>query len=178
MRRIAIIGPGGAGKTTLARELGRLLGLEVIHLARLVWQPGWVEPDPERWAALNAELVARDAWVIDGNYGRTMRKRLERADTIVFLDTHPLRACARVLRRWLRYRGRSRPDLPEGCPERFDLPFLRWIWTYRRRLPNLDARLEEARAQGKRVEVLRTPRDVRRFLATVPDGRSPRTPRA
>ena len=43
MRRIAIIGAGGAGKSTLARQLGEVLGIEVIHLDALFWKPGWVD---------------------------------------------------------------------------------------------------------------------------------------
>jgi len=43
MSRIAVIGSPGAGKSTLARKLGQALGLEVHHLDRLYWQPGWVE---------------------------------------------------------------------------------------------------------------------------------------
>jgi adenylate kinase family enzyme len=166
VQRIAIIGPGGAGKSTLARALGAKLDLPVIHLDRLFWLPGWVEPDREEWAALNRELVQGDRWIIDGNYGGTMEIRLAAADTVVFLDLPPLLCMWRTIRR--RRRGAHRPDLPDYLDEREgvrdELRFLAWIWNYRRtRRPTVQERIARHGA-GKAVHVLRSRGDVRRFL--------------
>lgn len=49
MQRIVILGNAGSGKSTLARTLGSRLGLSVVHLDKLFWQPGWVEPDAEQF---------------------------------------------------------------------------------------------------------------------------------
>ena len=130
MQRILVIGPCGAGKSTLATELARRLDMPVYHMDRLNWQPGWVESSPERLQANIADAVADDRWVIDGNYGGSLAPRLERADTVVYLD-FPIHLCAaRLLKRIWTWRGRTRPDMTEGCPERFDLAFffyvLRW----------------------------------------------------
>ena len=123
MQRVAIIGPGGAGKSWLARELGRRLGLPVIHLDDLFWKPGWVESDPDEWEALNRQLVQGERWILDGNYGGTMEIRLEAADTIVFLDPPTLLCIWRVLRR----RARDEP-----ASARRQLAFVAYIWRYRR----------------------------------------------
>lgn len=119
-RRIAIIGSGGSGKSAVARELGTILGTEVIHLDALFWKPGWVETPRPEWRALQEALVLRATWIMGGNYHGTIAIRLAAADTIVFLDL-PRAVCLwRVLGRWPRHRGTARPDLAPGCPETLD----------------------------------------------------------
>jgi adenylate kinase family enzyme len=166
MNRIMVIGSGGAGKSTLARGGGLALGIEVIHLDALFWHPGWVGTPRAEWEALQRTLVQRPRWVMDGNYGGTMEIRLAAADTVVFLDL-PRRDCLwGVLRRRVRYAGRSRPDLADGCPERLTWEFLRWIWQFPSRRPALLERLDRYR-EGRRILHLRSPGDVRRLLASI-----------
>ena len=132
MRRVILIGSGGAGKSTLAARLGRATGLPVHHLDAHYCRPGWV-PTPEAgWDAKIAELAAGPAWIMDGNYGRTMDQRLAACDTVVFMDLPRTLRLARVLRRWLRYRGRTRPDMNGGCHEQITWEFVRWVWRYPR----------------------------------------------
>lgn len=165
MRRVLVIGSGGAGKSTLARRLGERLGLEVIHLDRFYWRAGWVETPKEEWARRVEELVGRGAWVMDGNYSGTLGRRLEACDTVVFLDL-PRALCAwRVLKRLATSRWRGRPDMAEGCRDRFSFAFLKWVWTYgSRSRPKVLALIDEKRA-GKRVIVLRSRAEVEKFLA-------------
>ena len=167
MRRVLVIGSGGAGKSTLARAIGARLGLPVVHLDRLYWRPGWRKPSSGAWAETIDREVAADAWVMDGNFGETMDRRLAAADTVVFLDLPRLLCLWRVVRRRFRYAGRSRPDMTEGCPERLDAEFLAWIWGYpATRRPRVLARL--AAAGHVRVVQLRSRREVRQFLADLP----------
>jgi adenylate kinase family enzyme len=130
MQRVLIIGPCGAGKSTLARELGSRLGLPVYHMDQLNWRPGWVESSKEEIGARLTGIVATDRWLIDGNYGGTLAERLARADTVVYLDYQIGLCLARVLRRIWTYRGRTRPDMTEGCPERLDLGFMWYLITW------------------------------------------------
>ena len=116
MQRVLIIGPCGAGKSTLASVLGPKLGLPVFHMDQLNWQPGWVESSKDEIRQKLAAITATDRWLIDGTYGGTLDARLERADTVLYLD-YPIRVCsARLLRRIWTYRGRARDDRTEGCP--------------------------------------------------------------
>lgn len=173
MQRVAIVGSGGSGKSTLARTLGDTLGIPVAHLDALHWRPGWVEPPDEEWTAIQEELVQQPRWIIDGNYGRTLDIRLGAADTIIFLDLPRTLCLWRVFLRWLRYRGRSRPDMAEGCPEKLDWSFVRWIWTYpQHSRPVVLEKLEAARRAGKSVIVLQSPQAVAQFVEDVQQRRA------
>jgi adenylate kinase family enzyme len=130
VRRVLIIGPCGSGKSTLARELAPRMGLPLVHMDQLGWQAGWVETEKAELNARLADAVAKESWLIEGNYGSVLPPRLERADTVIYLD-FPIRLCLwRLLRRVTRLRGQSRPDMPEGCPERFDAAFFWYVMTW------------------------------------------------
>jgi adenylate kinase family enzyme len=130
MKRVLVIGPCGSGKSTLARELAPRMGLPLTHMDQLGWQAGWVETEKAQLNARLAEVVAQDAWLIEGNYGSTLAPRLERADTVIYLD-FPIRLCVwRLAKRIVTHRGTSRPDMPEGCPERFDPAFFWYVMNW------------------------------------------------
>ena len=170
MRKVLVIGPGGAGKSTFARRLGGLLNLPVIHLDAHHWRPGWVEPPKDVWLKTVKSLIARDSWVMDGNYSGTLAVRLRACDTIIFLDL-PRAVCVwRVLKRVITYRPGSRPDLGEGCPEKFDVKFLLWVWGYTKRTRPRVFRLVEENAPGKKFIRLRSRAEVREFLERVGAG--------
>jgi adenylate kinase family enzyme len=164
MERVLVIGSGGSGKTTAAKILAGRLGLPLIHLDALYWRPGWIPTPADEWRRTVAELVARPRWVMDGNYAGTLDTRLASCDTVVFLDL-PRRVCLwRIVKRRLRYSGRTRPDVAPGCPERLTWEFVKWVWSYpkRRRAGILD-RL--SKLTGRRVIIVSSRRYLDRFLA-------------
>jgi adenylate kinase family enzyme len=162
VQRVAIVGPGGAGKTTFARQLADRTQLPVIHLDEHYWRPGW-EPTPrDEWRTKQERLLAADKWIVDGNYGSTLDVRFARADTVIVFAISRTRCVIRAFRRSLFNRGSALQAA--GCPEHVDREFLRWIWRYpRESKPRLDAALHE-HAQHTKVITLRTPREVRTFL--------------
>lgn len=164
MKRVLVIGSGGAGKSTFSHRLGRRLGLEVIHLDVAYWMPGWVEPPKDVWARKVDELCSRDSWVMDGNYSGTLEARLAACDTVVFLDL-PRTVCVwRVLKRRVMYRHTPRPDVAEGCPETVNAEFLLWVWNYPvRSRPKVLALLGK-HGGGKRIVRLRSSAEAERFL--------------
>ena len=167
MRRVSIIGSGGAGKSTLARRLGDITGLPVIHLDAVHWKPGWSETPKDKWRKIVEALVAGERWVIDGNFGGTMEIRLAASDTVIFLDFPRTLCLSRAVKRLFRYWNRNRPDMGEGCPERLDIEFLHWIWTFPNRAkPQIEARLS---ALPPRVKVVRltSPAAADEFLSVV-----------
>ena len=162
-----IIGSGGAGKSTLAKEVGTRLGLPLFHLDKLYWGAGWTEPDKGDWEKLQVEVCANSEWVIDGNYGGTLDVRLKACDTVIFLDLPRWLCLFRVLMRPLIYRNTPRPDMAEGCIEKLDFVFLKWIWDYRsERRPAILAKLEELEDE-KNVYVLDSRRAVKEFAAAL-----------
>lgn len=131
MQRVMIIGQPGSGKSTLARSLGAVTGLPVYHMDQIHWMAGWVERPRDQKLAKVHEVHAKNAWIFEGGMSFTWEVRLGRADTLIWLDVNwPVRTW-RVFRRTVRGFGRTRPDLPENCPERFSFEFYKWIWDTR-----------------------------------------------
>jgi adenylate kinase family enzyme len=164
MKKVLVIGSGGAGKSVFSRHLGQLLDIDVIHLDALYWHPGWVETPRAEWRQVIMEVLRRDSWIMDGNYSNTLDLRLEACDTVIFLDIARLICLWRVLTRALLYRGRTRPDMAEGCRERLDLGFIRWVWRYKRRTRPQIIELLRQSAQSKQVIWLRSRAEIKRFL--------------
>ena len=127
---IAIFGESCSGKSTLARALGAKLGLPVIHLDQLWWKEGWVESDRQTFDDRLAALVEENRWIIDGNYNRTMPERLQYCDTVIYLDFSRWLCLWGFFHRLLTRKGTARPDLPEGCPEKLEWDFLKYIWNF------------------------------------------------
>ena len=164
MDRILVIGCSAAGKSTVAREMGRILGLEVIHLDKLLWGPGCQLAEPRKECQAVLCLLDRPQWIIDGNYTASLPMRLAAADTVVVVDFSRLRCLGRAIKRLMQYRGRTRPDMGEGCPEQLNLEFLRWIWNYpRQERPQLFRQLDQ-HGGHTRVVFLRNPQEVERWL--------------
>lgn len=166
MQRVLIIGSPGAGKSTLARRLAARLSLPLFHLDRMHWLPGWIERDRAEGRAELAGVLAQDRWIIDGNYGSLLPMRLARADSVVWLD-YPTGLCLRrVLARWWHYRGTTRPDMTEGCPERLDVEFLLYVLQFRSRWHARNAVL--LADFGGTVIRLTSPRAADAWLAGLP----------
>jgi adenylate kinase family enzyme len=162
-----IIGAPGTGKSVLARRVGELTGLPVIHLDAELWQPGWVlTPKDQELEALE-RMVAGDRWIIDGNWANTQEIRLRRADTVIHLDLPRRIYFTRIVKRSIMYRGRSRPDMAVGCPERLDWAFVSFTWRFPRR--GHPRNLERIAAHGTHAQIitLRTRREIDAFLATL-----------
>jgi adenylate kinase family enzyme len=130
MRRVLVIGSPGSGKTRLTTRLAEQLGLPAVFLDVHYWKPGWQASDPATWRQRVSELAENSEWIMDGNFSETFDLRMPRADTLVWLDFRRATCLRRVLTRTLKDYGRSRPDLPDECPEQFDMKLLRWVWDF------------------------------------------------
>jgi hypothetical protein len=151
VRKVVILGRGGAGKSALSRQLSDVTGIPAVELDALFWQPGLAPMDPSRWAACQHDLVQRSCWILDGDlgpYDTALAARLRAADTVVVLDFAFLRCAWRTLRR-----GREQAG------------YWRWVRAYRRRsLPGV-MRAISSEAPHAKLYVLRNPATVQRFAA-------------
>jgi adenylate kinase family enzyme len=152
MKRVVILGPGGAGKSTLARQLAEITGLPAIEIDKIFWGPDLAALPREQWIERQRALVEQDRWILDGDLGPydALDIRLRAADTVIFLDFSPPRCAWRAMRR-----SRERLD------------FWVWLLLYRRRSRPLILQAIATYAGGATLHVLRNPAAVRRFLADV-----------
>ena len=162
MKKIIILGSPGAGKRTFSFALAERTGLPVYHLDQMFWRAGWVSVTKEDFDAKLAETLTKEEWIIDGNYSRTIPMRLEKCDTVFYLDYPRLVCFFGVVRRVLGSLGKTRPDMAEGCPERFDLEFLQYTWKFRKKQrAGILALLEGANAE---IHIFRSRKEAKRYL--------------
>jgi adenylate kinase family enzyme len=163
MKKIVIIGSAGAGKSTLARQLGDILQIEVIHLDSLFWRTGWKKISRGKQKEIQRRLVRKESWIMDGSYHATLDSRINAADTVIFLDMPLLLCIWRVIIR--HFTARSRPDLPRRCQDKLDLNYLvkvgNFPWKDRECLIK---HIHAARESGKEIVWLRSESEVANYL--------------
>ena len=164
MKKILVIGCPGSGKTTLSQKLSNLLQIPVVHLDRLFWRPHWQASPKEEFIRLLEVELDKEQWILDGNYNGTLAMRLERCDTVIFLD-YPRRRCLYgACRRILLGFGKTRPDMGNDCPERFAPSFLRYIWNFRKQNRRKYLGMLHSQNVKKQIIILHNPKETEWFL--------------
>ncbi len=123
-----------------------------------------MEASKDEWPDKVKRLIASEAWVMDGNYTSTLKMRAHAADTLIFLDMTRRMSYFRIFVRFLRNRGKTRGDVAEGCPEKIDLDFIKWIWNYPRTRKPAILRFFEKMKSRKSVYILRNQKEIEEFL--------------
>jgi len=138
----------------------------VVHLDQLWWKPGWQNVSVEEFDEQLDAVLEREKWIIDGNFSRTMPLRLRYCDTIIYLDYSRWECLLGMTQRVLGSYGKLRPDMAEGCPERFDWEFVKYIWNF-----NRDNRVRNstwtAQAKHAKAIVLKNRKEARAFLESI-----------
>ncbi len=160
MTKIIVIGCPGSGKSTFSRELHALTGIPLFHLDMLYWNPDKTTVDKAVFLDRLTQVLAQDAWIIDGNYASTMERRMAACDTVIFLD-YPTDVCLDGIRSRL---GKPRPDMPWVEAET-DEEFFNFVRDYNREnRPAVLALLEKY--SDKRILVFHSRKEADRFLRT------------
>ena len=167
MERIMIIGCGGVGKSTLARQLGKITGVPVVHLDQIFWSPGnWEHLEKQEFDDLMIREMEKPKWILDGNYNRTLQMRLEQCDTLIYLDFNRFTCIIGWLKRVITNWGKARIDMAPGCKEWFDPEFAKWLWTFNGKYrKKYHAMLAEQ--TDKRIYIFKNRRQVRDFLKSL-----------
>ncbi|MGI5293023.1 topology modulation protein [Nonomuraea polychroma] len=166
MKKVAIVGCSGSGKSHLARELGRRLDAQVTHLDAVFYDDEWNALPQEKFEALQGDFCAADRWVADGNYNSTLRIRLEACDTVIFMDVPTWAALWGVFSRQVRHGAGQ--DQASGVYNRINWSVLRYVATYRRKMrPRVLAKIDQFAGHAQ-VVFLTSRRQTRRWLENVP----------
>jgi adenylate kinase family enzyme len=134
MQRILVMGSSGSGKSTFAQRLSDITDIPMVSLDALYWKPGWTPSHPTEFETRATQAARQRRWIMDGNYTSSGAGELRRsmADAVFWFDL-PRRTCMTgILTRIVTSYGQVRPEMAPGCPEKIDLEFFRYVWTYRR----------------------------------------------
>ena len=164
MKKIIVIGCSGSGKSTLARKLGEVTQLPVVHLDKLWWKPGWETVTRDEFDILHRAAMEEPYWILDGNFSRTLPERLQNCDTVIYLDINRVACIMGVLKRVFSNLGKVRPDMGEGCPERFSWEFLVWVWNFNKNNREKTYQLL-GDADHAQIHILKNRKQVKNFLS-------------
>lgn len=167
MKRVMIVGFSGSGKSTMASKIAEAIGVSATHLDAVHWLPNWTENTVENEIYTLRPVLERESWVIDGNYRKVLfKERMALADTVIFLDINRFQRLYRVFRRYFKYRGGYRPDIGEGCREKIDFEFVKWVLykgVNRKRYMEILEDLKGAHPE-KQIYILKGSGQVRDFM--------------
>lgn len=122
MLKNLVIGNCGSGKTSFSKKLSYTIEVPAVHLDHLYWLPNWKLRSSEDFDDLLLKELQKDKWILDGNYKRTMPKRMEYADTVIYLNYSRFTCVYRAIKRiFINF------TQAEGCPSKIDILFIKYI---------------------------------------------------
>ena len=132
VKKIAVVGGSGTGKTTLTNNLGRKLNVPIYHIDGIHHLENWKTRDTKERDRIILKRANEEKWVIDGTYKSTLQERINKADLVIFLDYSTISRLNGILTRYFKDKGKERPEIP-GCKEKMDWNFIKmfltWRWT-------------------------------------------------
>ena len=114
VKKIAVVGGSGTGKTTLTNNLGRKLNVPIYHIDGIHHLENWKTRDTKERDRIILKRANEEKWVIDGTYKSTLQERINKADLVIFLDYSTISRLNGILTRYFKDKGKERPEIP-GC---------------------------------------------------------------
>ena len=166
--KIAIIGYSGSGKSTLAKKLSEIYNCPLLYLDTIQFEANWKIRDIDEGLLMVGEFLKNDSWIIDGNYREFLQeKRLQNADKIIFMN-FPRRICfPQAFKRYLHYKNKTRESMADGCNEKFDLEFIKWLLFEGRKKSIKNHYNEICKCYKDKITIFRNNKDVENFLASL-----------
>lgn len=161
MNKILIIWISGTGKTRISKKLSEILNIPVIHYDVFVWWENWHEIDEKIVEKKLIEAVNRDKWIIEWFIHPAWKIRLEKADTVIYLDYSGFQAMLGGLQRQWKYRWVTRPEMAPGCTEKLDLRQLKLMYNRLER-PEIE---EAIKGFENKIIRLKSKKEVDKYLA-------------
>lgn len=169
MQKIIVIGNAGSGKTTFSKALAEKLNLSLVHLDKIFWCGKWHHISRENFDKILEEELQKDSWIIDGNFNRTLPRRLKECDTVFYFDLPTISCLWGSTKRVIQNYGKTRDDMGGYCPEYFDkhkwelyLSILKFNKQNRERYYKM---LSEEK--DKKIIIFKNKNDIRKFLKTL-----------
>ena len=164
MQRAIVIGCPGSGKSTFARKLHEKCGLPLYYLDMIWWKDDETTISKDEFDAKLQKILMRDAWIIDGNYNRTLEMRIDACDTVFFLDL-PAEACVKGIKARV---GTKREDMP-WVEKTVDDEFLQFVLDFEKdSRPHILQLLEKY--PQKNIVVFRSHEDANAYLESKKHG--------
>ena len=162
MQKVIVIGSPGAGKSTFARQLRAVTNLPLYYLDMLWHKPNRTTVDKNIFDEKLKEIVLKDKWIIDGNYGRTLEMRIQSCETIFLLD-FPVEDCLAGAESRI---GKQRVDMP-WIETEFDEEFRQWIIDFpKNELPIIYELLDRYKSE-KNIYVFHSRADIDGYLSKI-----------
>lgn len=165
IKRVAVIGSPGAGKSTFARKLGEITGLPVVHLDTEHHRKDKdYYTNTSRWDAYALSEIEKEKWIIEGNFSSTFEQRFSRADTVIYIDTPRWLTIPRLFRRLFHRSPERRPEMPEGWTEKFNYKFFRYAWRFKHKRRPIYFSMLSQLPENKNIVKLSNRREANSFL--------------
>ena len=158
MKKVIVIGCCGSGKSTFARHLHACTGIPLFHLDQLNWDADKITVEKTVFLNRVKEVIQKDSWIIDGNYGSSMEMRMQACDTVFFLD-YPVDICIQGIYDRV---GKVRTDMP-WVEDEVDEDLIEFVKNYEKEdRPEVLNLL--SKYNGKDIHIFNTRKDAKAYL--------------